>query len=326
MHNSIRWVLAGSICIGVPSVAASQSAAPAAMASTKIITLGTAGGPLPRKDRAQASNLIVINGTPYLIDAGGGVTQRIVQSGHDFRKIGKIFITHGHSDHVSGLTTLLVSQWEYQRAEPVDIYGSDAASLVKGALAFLAPNAEIRWLEGKKRAMADTFRGHEVAPGVVYQDSNVKVTAVENSHFNAPPDGHARKHKSYSYRFDTPHRSVVFTGDTGPSDAVTQLAKGADVLVSEVSSPEDLVALFKKNGVWDAKTRDEQEGFLRHIREEHVSPEDVGLMAAKAGVKTVILTHFGPTVDPNDDYARRGDGVKKHFSGQVMVARDLMEF
>jgi ribonuclease BN (tRNA processing enzyme) len=74
-----------------------------------LITLGTRGGPLPAKDRAQSSNLLVVNGTLYLIDVGDGVTRRIVQSGHDFRKVGKIFITHPHSDHTAGLATLLVS-------------------------------------------------------------------------------------------------------------------------------------------------------------------------------------------------------------------------
>jgi len=90
---------------------------------TQLITLGTAGGPLPRADRAQSSNLLVVNGALYLIDAGGSVTSRVVQSGHDFRKIGKIFITHPHSDHTAGLATLMVSQWEYQRAEPTDRTG-----------------------------------------------------------------------------------------------------------------------------------------------------------------------------------------------------------
>jgi len=78
---------------------------------TQLITLGTAGGPLPRADRAQSSNLLVVNGALYLIDAGGSVTSRVVQSGHDFRKIGKIFITHPHSDHTAGLATLMVSQF-----------------------------------------------------------------------------------------------------------------------------------------------------------------------------------------------------------------------
>src|SRR5580698_6086604 len=162
-------------------------AATSASAETTLITLGTGGGPLPRGDRAQSSNLLVVNGTLYVIDTGDGVTRRIVQAGYDFRKAGKIFITHAHSDHTNGLATLLNSEWEYQRAEPIDIYGSGVEALVKGAIDYLTPNAEIRLNEGKARPMADTFHAHDVLPGVIYQDANVKVTAVENTHFNFKP-------------------------------------------------------------------------------------------------------------------------------------------
>ena len=85
-------------------------AASHASAETTLITLGTAGGPLPQAKRAQSSNLLIVNGTLYLIDAGGGVTGRIVQSGNNFRQVSKIFITHLHSDHDDGLATLLNSQ------------------------------------------------------------------------------------------------------------------------------------------------------------------------------------------------------------------------
>ena len=224
---------------------------------TQLITLGTAGGPLPRADRAQSSNLLVVNGALYLIDAGGNVTSRVVQSGHDFRKIGKIFITHPHSDHTAGLATLMVSQWEYQRAEPTDIYGGGVA---------------------------------------------------------------------FSYRFDTLDRSFLFTGDTGWSDAVIDLAKGADVLVTEVTSTDDVIGLMKRNGAWQAKTESEQEGWLRHMHEEHVTPEEVGRFAAQAGVKTVVMTHLSPSPDPNDDFARYAIAAKKHFSGSVLIAKDLMKF
>ena len=182
-----------------------------AYAETTLITLGTAGGPLPRADRAQSSNLLIVNGALYLIDAGGGVTGRIVQSGANFRKANKIFITHAHSDHTAGLATLLVSQWE-QQADPSDIYGGGVEALVKGTIAYLTPNADIRWTEGKKRPMTDMFHGHDVAPGVVYQDANVKVIAVENTHFHFQPGDPAYgKFKSYSYRFETPDKVVFFT-------------------------------------------------------------------------------------------------------------------
>jgi ribonuclease BN (tRNA processing enzyme) len=297
-----------------------------AAAETTLITLGTAGGPVPQGKRAQSANLLVVNGTLYLIDTGGGVTGRIVQSGNNFRKVSKVFITHAHSDHTAGLATLLVSEWE-QQAEPIDVYGGGVEALVKGAIAYLMPNADIRWSEGKRRPMSETFRGHDVEPGVVYQDANVKVTAVENTHFHfAPIDPAYGKYKSYSYRFDTPGRSVFFTGDTGPSDAVVELAKGADLYVTETTSPEDVVELFKKNGTWQSKTPAEQEGFLRHMHEEHVTPEDIGKMAAKAGVQAVVMSHIGPSVNPDDDYQRYVDEAKKYYSGPITLAKDLMKF
>jgi ribonuclease BN (tRNA processing enzyme) len=299
---------------------------PAPKASV-LITLGTGGGPLPRPSRTQSSNLLVVNGTPYLIDAGDGAVRRIARAGYDFRRVGKIFITHPHSDHTNGLATLLNAQWEYARREPTDVYGFGVEALVKGAIAYLTPNAEVRWSEGKRIRMADVYRGHDVEPGAVYQDANVQVTAVENTHFNFPADDPARgKYRSYSYRFQTPDRVIVFTGDTGPSAALIQLAKGADLLVTEVNVTEDVIELQKRNGAWQARTAAEQEGWIKHMQEEHITPEQVGQMAAAAGVKTVVMTHFTPTADPKDDYKRYVDGARKFFPGPILLAKDLMQF
>ena len=331
-QRSTLAVTMGLLCAGVAlfgaAIAQTDRAEAQAMGTgTRVITLGTRGGPLPTKDRTQSSNLLVVNDTLYLVDAGDGVTRRIVQAGYDFRKVGKVFITHLHSDHTAGLATLLVSQWEFQRRDPIDIYGGGVERFVKGAIDYLTPYAEIGWTAGKKTPMAEIFHGHDVKPGLVYQDANVKVTAVENTHFHfpqgSPPYG---KYRSYSYRFETPGRVVVFTGDTGPFDALTALAKDADVLVADVVSPDDVVELFKRNGAWQAKSLEEQEAFIRHMKEEHLTPDVVGEMAAKAGVKTVVMTHLGPTINPTDDYQRRVDEAKKYFSGQIVLAKDLMQF
>lgn len=330
MGLAIAAVCAGLAATGGPALSQTGDggAKQAPAATTRLVTLGTTAGPLPRKDRTQSSNLLAVNDALYLIDAGENATRRIVQADYDFRKVGKIFITHGHSDHTMGLATLLGTEWEFQRREPIDIYGPPGiAAIVNGAMQDLTVNAEIRWAEGKKTPMSEIFHAHEIGTGLVYRDDNVKVTAVENTHFHfepgSPPYG---KYKSYAYRFETPDRVIVFTGDTGPSDAVTELAKGADLLVSEVLSVDDVVQLFIRNGAWQAKTPDEQQGFIRHLKEEHLVPEDVGKLATKAGVKTVVLTHLPPTPTPNDDFQRYVAEVKKHFSGDVVVAKDLMAF
>ena len=174
-----------------------------------------------------------MNGTNYLIDAGDGVVRRLTQAGVNFRQIGRVFITHDHDDHTAGLGTLLSYEWDFQRHDPVDVYGPPGtAAVVKGAIQYFTPNAEIRWMEGRRTPLTDVFVGHDVQPGVIYQDKNIKVTAVENTHFHIPKGTpYYGKYKSYSYRFETPDRVIFVTGDTGPSDAVTQLASGADILL-----------------------------------------------------------------------------------------------
>ena len=83
---------------------------------------------------------------------------------------------------------------------------------------------------------------------------------------------------------------------------------------------------LKLSGIWQSKTPAEQGGNIRHLEEEHITPDVVGKMAAKAGVKTVLMTHLVATVDPNDDYQRYVDGAKKYFSGSITLAKDLMQF
>jgi ribonuclease BN (tRNA processing enzyme) len=299
-----------------------------ATTGTRLITLGTAGGPLPVKDRTQSSNLLIVNGTRYLIDAGDDVTRRIVQSGSDFRQVGKVFITHAHSDHTMGLATLMVSAWEFPRRESMEIYGPPGIeALVSGALRYLTVNTEIRSAEGKPYSLADLFQAHDVLPGLIFQDRNVKVTAIENTHFHFPagslPYG---KYKSYSYRFDTADRVVIFTGDSGPSEVLVDLAKGADVLVMEVVIVDDALEVLKRNGSWQARTPESQKRWMYHMTEEHITPENGGKIAAKAGVKTLIMSHLPPTINPKDDYQRYVDAAKKYFSGRIIVAKDLMEF
>jgi ribonuclease BN (tRNA processing enzyme) len=98
------------------------------------------------------------------------------------------------------------------------------------------------------------------------------------------------------------------------------------MLVSEVCSVEEWKEQQIKSGRWQSMTPEQQAASIRHMSEEHLTPDEVGKMAARAGVKTVVLTHLPATSDPKDDYKRFGEQVKKQFSGEVLVAKDLMEF
>jgi ribonuclease BN (tRNA processing enzyme) len=219
-------------------------------------------------------------------------------------------------------------QWGAQRSQPINVYGPPGTQgMIKAAIAYLNHDAEIRISDGSRTTPIEkVFFGHDVGTGQVYQDANITVTAVENTHFHFPAGSPAYgKYKSYSYRFRTPDRVIVFTGDTGESDALTELAKDADILVSEVVSVEDVKEARIRDGRWQAMSPKEQEEFIRHMIEEHITPEQIGKMAARANVKTVILSHLTARPD-SDDYTAWAEEVKKHFSGRVLVAQDLMEF
>ena len=88
---------------------------------SSLVTLGTAAGPSLRPHRAQSSNLLIVNGTYYVIDAGDGVARRLAEAGIDVRKIGMIFITHHHDDRTAGLGTLMSLAWDRQRTQPIHV-------------------------------------------------------------------------------------------------------------------------------------------------------------------------------------------------------------
>jgi ribonuclease BN (tRNA processing enzyme) len=293
---------------------------------TRLITLGTTAGPPPRAHRAQSSNLLIVNGTLYVIDAGDGAARRIAKAGFNVRDVGVIFITHHHDDHTAGVGTLMSLAWDNQRTKPINVYGPpQTADLIRAAVQYFTISAEIRITDGGRTIpINQLFFGHDVGIGVVYQDANIKVTAIENTHFAFHSGPAAGKYKSYSYRFDTPDRVIVFTGDTGPNDALVELARGADLFVSEANSIEERMRSLVQSGQWQIMTAAEQDRIKQQMTQGHLSTADVGEIAARAGVKTVILTHL--TAKSDDDYTSWANDVKRHFSGRVLVAKDLGEF
>lgn len=146
-------------------------------------------------------------------------------------------------------------------------------------------------------------------PGVVLENDNLKVTTCLVSH---PPIKLA-----FAYRFHAEDRSVVISGDTAYVPALAEFAKGADVLVHEVMYLPGVEALIKR--LPNAKRLRE------HLMAAHTLPEDVGKIADRAGVNTLVLSHFVPGDDPSITDEQWSEGVRKHFKGRIIVGKDLME-
>jgi ribonuclease BN (tRNA processing enzyme) len=289
---------------------------------TRLVLLGTAGGPIIRKFRSQPASLLIVKGTPYLIDAGAGTLRQLAWAGVRPRDLGAIFITHNHLDHNADVGSIISFNWVERRSTPLPIVGPyGTAQLADAALAYFQASERIYGTErGEKFTSSDFVRARDITgPGLVYQDENIKVTAVENSHYSTFDAG---KDKSYAYRIDAADRSIVFTGDTGPSDAVAKLAQGADVLVSEVIDAESTIVA----AATDTHEKIDMNSQLAvHMRQEHLAPEEIGKMAAKAGVKMVVLNHLAPGLDNETDMSGYSAGVRKYFKGPVIVGRDLLE-
>jgi len=217
--------------------------------------------------------------------------------------------------------------WFRQRTKPIQVYGPPRTEeLVRAAVQYSSISAELFIADGVRTfPPAEILFGYDVGTGVIYQDANIKVTAVENTHFTFHEGPVAGKYKSYSYRFETPDRVIVFTGDTGPSDAVIELATGADLLVTETCSCEDRKQSMINDGRWQILTPAAQAAIIRKATQGHMSLDAISEMATRANVKTVVLSHLTKRAG-TDDYTPWVEEVKKHFSGQVLAAKDLMEF
>lgn len=304
--------------------AAANDAKPTAK-SIQLITLGTGGGPGPEPDQARPASAIIVDGKPYLIDAGNGVANQLAKAKVNLTTIDTIFVTHHHDDHNADLGTVMGLSWDRRRAKPVNAYGPPGTKEILAAfVSYFSRNANIRNSDVRRPIEPkDFFIGHDIeSSGQFFKDENVTVTAVENTHFSGFKPGTPAhgKDKSFAFRFDIGGKSIVFTGDTGYSEAVIKLAKDADIFVSEGIDPAILKATLKRFYV-DAS--DEQlDKQMRHFLEDHVSPEEIGKMATAANVKKVVISHYAK--GPSDDGYL--NGVKMHFKGEVFVAKDLQVF
>ena len=280
---------------------------------TRLVLLGTAGGPSLKKARAQPSNALIVNGTVYIIDAGNGVCRQMALAGIQPQALRAVFITHNHSDHVADYGTLLLRSWTSGRKTVVDTYGPPPLkAMTADYIKFMNWDVQLRIADEGRPQFDELVRAHEIEEeGAFYEDENIRVTSVEVPHGACKP--------SYAFRFETPHRSIVFSGDTSRSDNLVKLAQGADVLVHEVLNVDGVEAVVSASDPGN-------DALKRHIIDAHTSVEEVGEVARDAEVGKLVLTHFAPVGFPEFDRTELWtDGVRRYYSGEVVVGEDLME-
>jgi len=278
---------------------------------TRLVLLGTAGGPRPKKDRSAPAQVIAVEESIYVVDCGNGVARQMVRAGLSLTRIRGVFITHQHSDHNADYGNLLWLAWASGLGSPVATYGPPP--LARMTELFFQMNAydiETRIRDEGRPPFAPLVQAHEITTGgPVFRDERVRVTAALVDHPPVVP--------ALAYRFDGPERSIVISGDTARSEALVELARGADVLVHEALYPPAVDRLVAQV---PGATR-----LKEHILASHTPVEEAGRIAAAAGVKTLVLSHFVPADDPSVTAATWKEAARAYFKGEVIVGEDLME-
>ena len=282
--------------------------------NTRIVLLGT-GTPSPDPERSGAATAIVVNGTPYLIDFGPGVVRRIAAAsqkgvpGLSVLNIKHVFLTHLHSDHTAGYPDLILTPWSVGRTHALEVYGPRGlAAMTRHILEAYAEDIRIRRQDKNTLGRPNEVDGykvnaHEIVPGIVYQDSNVKVTAFRVKHGEVPG--------AFGYRFESPDRTIVISGDAAPSQTIIDQCNGCDVLIHEAYS------LMTHKDV----ARPYQEYREKH----HTSSRELAELATKARPGLLVLYHRanpGGVGRPNPEEVLLEE-LRAHYSGKVVTGHDL---
>lgn len=284
---------------------------------TQVVLLGT-GSPPADPDRSGPATAVVVNGTPYLVDFGAGVVRRAKAAVADRgisalepTNLRVVFATHLHSDHTVGFPDLLLTPWVLGRRVPLEVYGPKGIKDMTTHI-FEAYRADF---ESRSKEHAEKLftvgsfpeghavNAHEIKPGVVYEDANVKVTAFATRHAL----------ESYGYRFDTADRSIVISGDTNPAQSTIDACNGCDILIHEVLTHD-----------WLSRRPD----FKDYAAKYHTTTTQLAELATKARPRLLVLYHASIAWRPTVDTQRSRPEVllgemMEHYSGHFLIGRDL---
>lgn len=269
----------------------------------ELTLLGT-GCPQVDTGRYGPANLVRHGGRQFLVDCGSGVTQRLLGAGSRGADIDALLLTHLHSDHTVDIFQLVISSWHQGRDRPQVIYGPRGTRrYVDAMLALWKPDLEQRIAHERRPSTAALeVEVHEFEEGPLLTLDGIKISAVAVAHQPVK--------WAYGFVFEAGGKRLVFSGDTAYCPALIEAAKGADVLVHECF-------IHREMPLRPGRTA---EG-LQAVASYHTLSDQVGKVAAEAGVKCLVLNHFVPV---RFDKQALLDEVRRDYRGPILIGEDLM--
>lgn len=268
----------------------------------QVVLLGT-GSPLPDPNRAGPATLVRAAGTDLLVDCGRGVLMRLAAAGVLPMTLGGLLLTHLHSDHTTDLNDVITTRWAMSFGpNPLTVVGPPGtADVVERTMAMLETDIGYRIAHHDDIDEPPVNHVTEVADGEIDGFPGVRVVAA--------PTDHAPVRPTIGLRFEVGDKSVVLAGDTVPCDGLDRLCAGADVYVQTVIRP-DLIEKIPVSRIQD-------------VVDYHSSVRDAAETAARAGVRTLVLTHMVPAVMPGLEQEWI-DLAAEAFDGEVVLGTDLL--
>lgn len=286
---------------------------------TKVVVLGT-GTPNADPDRSGPCVAVIVGENSYLVDFGPGLVRRAAQAyrqGIDALKVSNLkraFLTHLHSDHSGGYSDLILSPWVLERNEPLKVFGPKGLNdMTTHILAAYSADINER-IFGLEQANKEGIKVEvdEISPGEIYKDEFVTVEAIPVIHGSF---------ESYAYKFKTPDKIVVISGDTSPCENLINAAKDCDILVHEV---------YYTQGVHSRSPQ-----WKKYHTSVHTSAIELGEIASKIKPNLLFMYHqlyMIDTINGNDsELSNKIEEVEKeimkevreNYKGNVISAKDL---
>jgi len=270
-----------------------------------LVTLLGTGCPQCDPDRLGPASLVRAGKRQLLIDVGSGATQRLISAGSSGRSLDAVLLTHLHSDHIVDLFQLVISSWHQGRNRPQQVFGPKGTRrFVEGLMTLWRPELEQRIAHEMRPSIAALeVEVTEIEPGEILRLDELVVRAVAVDHFPV--------REAFGFVIETGSLRAVFSGDTAPCPALVEAAKGAELLVHEC---------FVHGAMKPEPGIRTQEG-IDNVARYHTASVDVGEIAAKAGIRCLMLNHFVPTRFDKDRVLAE---VRRAYAGPVLVGEDLM--